>query len=299
MLDNLLETKLKGEVKGVGTVAGFITKQSAKLTGLCEGTVVSVPCIDAHAGLPAGGVSSSGQMMIIIGTSSGHIILDKLDVDVPGTCGRVYGGLFPGYVVYESGQGCVGDMFGWFIENCVPYKYKENAEELGISIFDYMEQLADKIPAGENKVIALDWWNGNRTPYADSDLTGSLFGITLNTKPEDIYRALIEATAFGTKVIVDLYTKYGVEIKEVYASGGISVKNKMLMQIYSDVLGMNIKVADCKQSGATGSAIFAAYASGEFDTMEKAVKKLSKESSIVYKPNLENTVKYKKCMINM
>ena len=127
-----------------------------------------------------------------------------------------------------------------------------------------------------------------------SELTGSMFGLTLNTKSEDIYRALIEATAFGTKVIFDLYKKYGVEIKEVFASGGISLKNKLLMQIYSDVLGMEIKVADCKQAGATGSAIFAAYASGEFATIEEAVKKLSKECTVVYKPNSDNTKKYKK-----
>ena len=294
MLDNLVHTKLKGEVKEVGTVAGTITKYGAQLTGLCEGTVVSVPCIDAHAGLPAGGISDSGQMMLIIGTSACHIMLDKYSVDVPGTCGKVYGGLFPGYEVYESGQCCVGDMFDWFVKNCVPYSYKEKADKLGVSVFDYIETLADKIPAGENKVLALDWWNGNRTPYADSELTGSVFGLTLNTKPEDIYRALIESTAFGSKVIFDLYKKYGVEIKEVYASGGISLKNKMLMQIYADVLGMEIKVADCKQAGATGSAIFAAYASGEFATVEEAVKKLSKECSVVYKPNLDNTHKYKK-----
>lgn len=294
MLDNLVQTKLKGEIKEVGTVAGTINEYGAQLTGLCEGTIVSVPCIDAHAGLPAGGIAKEGQMMIIIGTSACHIMLDKYSVDVPGTCGKVYGGLFPGYEVYESGQCCVGDMFDWFIKNCVPYSYNEKADILGLSVFDYIETLAEKIPAGENKILALDWWNGNRTPYSDSDLTGLIFGFTLNTKPEEIYRALVESTAFGSKVIFDLYEKYGVEIKEVYASGGISLKNKMLMQIYSDVLGKNIKVADCKQAGATGSAIFAAYASGEFETMEEAVDKLSRECSVVYKPNLENTNKYRK-----
>ncbi len=293
-LDNIVNTKLCGDVKAVGTIAGTITKTGSVLTGLCEGTVVSVPCIDAHAGLPAGGICKSGQMMVIIGTSACHIMLDKKDIDVPGTCGRVDGGLFPDYIVYESGQGCIGDMFDWFVKNCVPYTYKEQADELGVSIFDYLEQLADKIPSGENKLLAIDWWNGNRTPYVDNDLTGTMFGFTLNTKPEEMYRALVESAAFGTKVIFDLYDKYGVEIKEVFASGGISLKNKMLMQIFADVTGREFKVADCKQAGATGSAIIAAYASGEFDTMEEAVKSLARECKVVYKPNLENTLKYKK-----
>jgi len=293
-LDNIVETKLRGEVKAVGTVAGTVTKYGAELTGLSEGTVVAVPCLDAHAGLPAGGIAKPGQMMLIIGTSGCHIMLDKKDVDVPGTCGKVEGGLFPDYSVYESGQCCIGDMFDWFVKNCVPFSYKENADRLGISVFDYLEQLAEKIPAGENKILALDWWNGNRTPYVDNNLTGAMFGFTLGTKPEEMYRALIESAAFGTKVIFDLYEKYGVEVKEVYASGGISLKNKLLMQIYSDVTGKEIKVADCKQGGAVGSAMFAAYASGEFETVEEAVKALSKECKVVYKPNLENTEKYKK-----
>lgn len=294
MLDNVIETKLAGSVKEVGTVAGKINKYGNELTGLCEGTVVSVPMLDAHAGLPAGGISDAGQMMLIIGTSGCHIMLDKRDIDVPGTCGKVEGGLFPNYIVYESGQCCVGDMFDWFMNSCVPYSYKEKADEFDISVFDYMEQLAEKIPAGENKMLALDWWNGNRTPYADNDLTGAMYGFTLNTKPEEIYRALVESAAFGTKVIFDLYEKYGVSINEVFASGGISLKNKLLMQIYADVLGKEIKVADCKQAGAVGSAIFASYASGEFVTVEEAVKKLAKECTRVYKPNLENTEKYKK-----
>ena len=160
-------------------------------------------------------------------------------------------------------------------------------------MFDLLEEKASAIKAGENKVFALDWWNGNRTPYNDSTLSGSLFGLTLATKPEEIYRALIESVAFGTKVINDIFENGGVKIPECYAGGGIAVKNKLLMQIFADVLGKEIKVTDCAQAGAVGSAIFAAYASGVNKTMEEAAYALSKPCAIVYTPNLENTEKYK------
>ncbi|MBQ7294130.1 MAG: hypothetical protein IJW79_10375 [Clostridia bacterium] len=291
--ESIYENKLRGEVRPSGTLAGRITPHGARLTGLAVGTAVSVPVIDAHAALPAAGVASDGKMMLIIGTSCCHIVMDKNDYAINGLFGKVGNGLVPGYVIYEGGQGSVGDLFDWFIKNCVPAKYADEANEKGVSVFDLLEEKASKIGAGTNKVFALDWWNGNRTPYNDSTLSGSMFGLTLATKPEEIYRALIESVAFGTKAISDLFENGGIKIHECYAGGGIAIKNKLLMQIFSDVLGKEIKVTDCAQAGAVGSAIFAAYASGVGSTMEEAVAKLSKPCTIVYKPNKENTEKYK------
>ena len=157
-----------------------------------------------------------------------------------------------------------------------------------------MNEKAAKIGAGENKVLALDWFNGNRSPLADFDLSGLLIGLTLKTKPEEIYRAIIEATAFGTKMIMDLYTESGVEIRELYASGGIPRKNPFFMQIYADVLGKDIVVAKSRQAGSLGSAIFAAVSSGYFASLKEAAAVLAEKCDTVYHPNLENTKKYER-----
>ena len=290
---DIYDTKLRGEVLPSATLVGEITEEGAKLSGLACGTKVSVPVIDAHAALPAAGISDEGKLMLIIGTSCCHIVMDKNDYDISGLFGKVGNGLVPGYVIYEGGQGCVGDLFDWFIKNCVSVKYADEAKSRGISVFDLLEEKANAIKAGENKVFALDWWNGNRTPYNDSTLSGSMFGLTLATKPEEIYRALIESVAFGTKAIVDIFENGGINISECYAGGGIAVKNKLLMQIFADVMGKSIKVTDCAQAGAVGSAIFAACAAEVCETMEETVSKLSKPCAICYTPNLENTEKYK------
>ena len=291
-LESIYENKLRGEVLPSGTLAGGLSAEGARLLGLREGTAVSVPVIDAHAALPAARIDGAGKLMLIIGTSCCHIVMDKNDYNISGLFGKVGNGLVPGYVVYEAGQGCVGDLFDWFIKNCVPQKYADEAKEKGISVFDLLEAKARDITAGENKVFALDWWNGNRTPYNDSTLSGSLFGLTLTTKPEEIYLALIESVAFGTKAIVDLFENGGIEISECLAGGGIAVKNKLLMQIFADVTGKTVKVTDCAQAGAVGSAIFAASAAGVCGDMCETINKLGRPSSTVYVPNAENTKKY-------
>lgn len=290
--ENIYENKLSGDVLPSGTLAGRMTAEGAKLLGLNEGTAVSVPVIDAHAALPAVGIAEVGKLMLIIGTSCCHIVMDENDFNIEGLFGKVGNGLVPGYVVYEAGQGCVGDLFDWFMKNCVPNSYAEEARAKGLSLFDLLEEKARAVVAGENKVFALDWWNGNRTPYNDSSLSGSLFGLTLATKPEEIYLALIESVAFGTKTIVDLFEKGGIKISECFAGGGIAVKNKLLMQIFADVTGKEIKVTDCTQAGAVGSAIFAAAATGIYGDIKDTVKKLGRSCSTEYVPNYENTQKY-------
>ena len=289
---DVIGTKVSEKVQPTGTKAGVITEEGAQLTGLLPGTAVAVPIIDAHAALPAAGIVDDGKLMMIIGTSTCHIVMNKEEKKVRGICGSVMDGVAPGYAAYEAGQPCVGDGLRWFIQNAVPESCTAAARESGKTIFDYLNEKAAQIGAGENRVLALDWFNGNRSPLADFDLSGMLLGLTLQTKPEEIYRALIEATAFGTKMIVDLYEKSGVEIDALYASGGIPRKNPFFMQIYADVLGKDITVAKSQQAGSLGSAIFAAVSSGYFASLPEAAAVLAEKCDTVYHPNLENTEKY-------
>lgn len=291
---DVIGTKVSEKISATGSSAGVISGLGAKLTGLLPGTAVAVPIIDAHAALPAAGIVDDGKLMMIIGTSTCHIIMDKNELPISGICGSVVDGIAPGFSAYEAGQPCVGDCLGWFIENCVPNRYFEEAKGAGMSIYDLLNQKAAAIKPGENTVLALDWWNGNRSPLADFDLTGMLIGLTLNTRPEEIYRAIIEATAFGTKAIVELYERNGIVIREVYASGGIPRKNPFLMQIYADILGKDIKVAKSRQAGALGSAIFAAASAGCFDSLASAAAAIAEECNTVYQPVSENSREYEK-----
>lgn len=291
---SVLDSMVSGEVCSTGSLAGRLNDAGSKLTGLLPGTAVAVPIIDAHAALPAAGVTEGGVLMLILGTSSCQIVMDKKDHNVPGIFGRVQDGIVPGYVAYESGQAAVGDAFDWYIKNCVPYTYMEDAKACKQDVFTYLSQKAEKISVEEMGLVALDWWNGNRCPYGDSELTGAMFGFTLRTKPEEMYRAMLESTAFGTKMIVDNYEQHGLKIREVYATGGISQKNSLMMQIYADVLGKPVRVPKLRQAGAMGSAVLAAYAAGEYETVSAAADKMVQLEDTLYSPKLSNTEKYKK-----
>lgn len=290
--ENIVGTKISENIKPTGTKMGEINSYGSELTGLKLGTPVAVPIIDAHASLPAAGIAEGGKMMLILGTSACHIIMDEEEKTVPGICGIVRDGIIPELVAYEAGQNATGDIFDWFVKNNVTQSYAAAAEKENKNIFAYLTEKAEKLEVGESGLVAIDWWNGNRTPYSDSSLTGAIMGYTLQTRPEEIYRALIESTAFGTKTILDLYSDNGVEIKEIYATGGISQKNSFLMQIYADVIGKEIKVPDMKQAGAMGSAILAAFAGGAYDTVKAAVTGMVNVDVKTYRPNLENTKKY-------
>lgn len=291
---NVVGTKVSENILPTGSKAGEINEAGCKLSGLSVGTTVAVPIIDAHSALPAAGIVSGSKLMAIIGTSTCHIIMNDKPNPVPGICGMVQDGIIPGYAAYEAGQAATGDIFAWFIDKCVPIEYAKNAQKLYLSVFDYLTQKAEGLPPGSNGVLALDWWNGNRTPYADYDLSGMICGLTLATKPEEIYRALIESTAFGTKRILNLYKCHGVDVKEIYASGGIAQKNPFLVQIYADVCGMKIKVPTGRQVAAKGGAILAACACGYYSTFKAAADAMSDKEVVEYIPNLENTEIYNK-----
>lgn len=274
------EKLLAGEMKPAGSFAGTLSPFGAELLGLCPETAVSVASIDAHGAVPAAGVSQEGQMMLILGTSGCHVMLSKTGASVPGIFGRVRDGVLPGHYVYECGQACLGDLFGWFMENCVPYSYYQAANG---DVFSHMERLAAKVK--DNPVWAIDWWNGSRCPYADSTLTGSLFGLTLRTRPEQIYRALLEAAAFGTRQIFEMLERKGVAIRQVYAGGGIAKKNGLFMQILADVLDREIIVTENEPASAMGAAILAAWAGGLYESAAQAVAAMAKAPGRTYRPD--------------
>ena len=262
-LENVVDEKMSRNIQPIGNRAGGLTDQAAEWTGLKPGTAVAIANVDAHVAVPAATVTGPGRMVMIMGTSICHMVLGDEEHMVPGMCGYVEDGIIPGFFGYEAGQSCVGDHFAWFVENCIPAAYDTEAKERDIDIHQLLEEKAARLKPGESGLLALDWWNGNRSVLVDVDLTGLLLGATLATKPEEIYRALIEATAYGTRVIVDAFQNNGVPIRELVACGGLPEKNKLLMQIYADVTGREIKVTASKQTPALGSAMFGAVAAGK------------------------------------
>lgn len=297
-LENVVEEKLSTDIYPIGSKAGEITEEAAKLTGLKPGTAVAVGNVDAHVAVPAVGITDAGKMLMIIGTSTCHMLLGNEEKMVPGMCGVVEDGIIPGYMGYEAGQSCVGDHFQWFIENCVPAEYTNEAKECGVSIHKVLREKASKLKPGQSGLVALDWWNGNRSVLVDVDLTGMIVGCTLLTKAEEIYRALIEATAYGTRMIIDTFEENGVPIEELYAAGGIAQKDEMMMQIYADVTNREIRISESAQTPALGSAMFGAVAAGTerggYDSIVDAAKVMAKVRENIYKPIPENVELYEK-----
>jgi L-ribulokinase len=295
-LEHLVDEKMSREIHGLGERAGGLTAEAAAWTSLPEGTAVAIGNVDAHVAVPAAGVTQAGHMVIIMGTSNCHMLLGAEEHSVPGMCGCVEDGIIPGFFGYEAGQSCVGDHFAWFVENCVPAAYERAAVARGISIHELLEEKAAALKPGESGLVALDWWNGNRSVLVDVDLTGLIVGLTLATKPEDIYRALIEATAYGTRVIVEAFAANRVPVRAIVATGGLPDRNKLLMQIYADVTGRPIRVAGTRQGGAFGAAMHAAVAAGRaaggYDTIAEAAAAMARLRADEYIPNPAATQVY-------
>ncbi|WP_404455498.1 ribulokinase [Virgibacillus necropolis] len=297
-LENLTETKLRGDVVSIGTRAGELTEEMAKLTGLNAGTAVAVGNVDAHVSVPAMGVTEPGKLVMTMGTSICSMLLGEKEEEVEGMCGVVEDGIIPGFYGYEAGQPAVGDIFAWYVDQAVPEYVKKEADIEGIDVHQLLERKAASYKPGETGLLALDWWNGNRSVLVDTDLSGLLVGMTLQTKPEEIYRALLESTAFGTREIVDAFHTNGVEVNELYVCGGLPHKNKLLIQIYADVTNRPIKVADSIQTPALGAAMFGAVAAGAvnggYDTIIDATQKMARIKDEVIKPIPENVAIYEK-----
>lgn len=295
-MPELIEKKLPQDLHSIGTLAGRINARGAALTGLNPGTAVAVANTDALVAMPPAGLTEPGSMLMIMGTSTCHIMVEREFKPIPGICGVVEDGIIPGLYGYEAGQSCCGDHFKWMTENCVPAAYEKEAEARGIGIHALLTEKAEKLRPGQSGLIALDWWNGNRSVLVDADLTGMILGMTLQTLPEEIYRALIEATAYGSRMILDTFEQNDLHVNTLYACGGISKKNRMMMQIYADVLNREIHIARSAQTPALGGAIFASVAAGAnaggYDSLSEAAKRMGGADEQFYSPIPENVKIY-------
>ncbi|HEK85442.1 MAG: ribulokinase [Candidatus Saccharicenans sp.] len=278
-----LRDRLYNQTYTSDQTAGFLTKSWAKMLGLKPGIPVAVGAFDAHLGAVGAGVAP-GKFVKIIGTSTCDICVwpnDQPLADIPGLCGIVDGSVLPGYFGLEAGQSAVGDIFNWFVNYLQPGGPKKGSHE------ELTKKAAALLP-GESGLLALDWNNGNRTILVDQRLTGLLLGQTLHTKPEEIYLALIEATAFGALTIIKRFQEYGVEIKEVINCGGIAEKNPLVMQVYADVLGLEMKIARSSQTCALGSAMAGAVVAGKinggYNRFEEAQAAMCGVRSQTFKP---------------
>ena len=290
--ENVVDEKMTRQLAELGAPAGQLTAQMAKLTGLPSGIAVAVANVDAHVTAPAVKATDPGVMVMIMGTSCCHIMSATALKEVDGMCGVVKGGVIPGLYGYEAGQSAVGDIFAWYVENAVPPDVHQAAEQAGLGLHQYLEREAARQKVGEHGLIALDWWNGNRSTLVDVDLSGMMLGMTLATRPPDIYRALIESTAFGTRMIIEAFEAQGIEVKELVAAGGLPEKNALLLQIYADVTGRIIKLAGSAQAPALGSAMHAAVAAGIYPNIQAAADKMGKLKDESVMPIAQNQATY-------
>lgn len=289
---DVVDQKLGRVFAPLGGKAGGLTAQAAEWTGLLPNTPVAVANVDAHVTAPAVKAVQSGTMVMIMGTSTCHVMSGDALNTVEGMCGVVDGGILPDFYGYEAGQSGVGDIFAWFVENGVPPEYHAAAKQANLSLHDYLEQEAAKQSPGAHGLVALDWWNGNRSTLVDTNLSGLLIGATLLTRAPDIYRALIESTAYGTREIIEAFERSGVPVVELVAAGGLPEKNALLRQIYADVTGRPLKLAGSSQSPALGSAIYAAVAAGIYPSIQVAAEKMGKLKDEVVMPIPANTAIY-------
>jgi L-ribulokinase len=279
-----VDDKLRHPLAPLGGRAGGLTAQAAGWTGLPEGIAVAVGNVDAHVTAPAADAVRPGQMVMIMGTSTCHVMVSDQLSEVPGMCGVVRDGIVPGLWGYEAGQSGVGDIFAWFVDNSVPRSYAEEAERQGVSLHEHLTDLAAAQPVGAHGLVALDWHNGNRSVLVDHDLSGVIVGQTIATRAEEQYRALIEATAFGTRTIVETFEAAGVPVTEIIVAGGL-LKNAFLLQVYSDVVRRPLSVIGSEQGPALGSAMHAAVAAGAYPDIHAAAAAMAKVNRDVYRPD--------------
>ena len=276
--------KLEHELSPLGGRAGSLTAEAAEWTGLPDGIAVAVGNVDAHVTVPAAQAIEPGTMVAIMGTSTCHVMNGEQPVEVPGMCGAVLGGITPGLWGFEAGQSGVGDIFGWFVDHLVGPEYHEQAERRGISLHAHLSELAAEQEVGEHGLVALDWESGNRSVLVDHDLSGVIIGLTLGTRPPDIYRALVEATAFGARKIVETFEDSGVPVDDFVVAGGL-LKNQFVMQIYADVLRRPLHLIGSDQGPALGSAIHAAVAAGAYPDVRAAAAAMGKLERDAYAPD--------------
>ena len=288
-----LSDKYPRNIAFPGDCAGKLSAEGAALLGLVPGIPVAAAGVDAHTTVYGCGVSRPGQFLMIIGTSTCEMLLSETLSCVEGISGVVYDSIFKDMYTYECGQSGIGDMFAWFADNQVPPEYHREAQEKSLAIQQLLTQKASALRPGENGLVALDWWNGVRSTLMDFSLSGVIAGLTTETSPEEIYRALLESTAYGCRKIIDTLESSGVRIDTLIATGGIPHKNPLMMQIYADVMGRDVQVVDRDQTGSVGSAIMGAAAAGEgFPSLAELTEKYALPFTTVYRPDPDSSSVY-------
>lgn len=288
-LTNVVDKKMKREITPLGEQVGELTEEAAQWMHLRPGIPVATGLLHTHAAVPASTVAQPGKMALILGSSYSHMILSNKEFRVPGMSGMVEDGIIPGLIGYEATQSGGGNHFSWFMNNAVPKDYFKIAQERNISIYQLLEEKAAELQPAESGMVALDWWNANRSILADDDLTGLILGYSMQTTPEEIYRTLLEATTFGTRKIFETFIASGIPINEIIVSGDNLAKNKLLMTIFANVTRMEIKTVASPYTAALGSAMYAAVAAGEgrggYATIQDASKKMAHLDEKTYLPN--------------
>lgn len=301
LMEHVADTKLAGKIVKVGDCVGHLTPEAAKTLGVTTDAVVAAGHSDGAVAGCGVGVTRSGSMMLVMGTSTCHQMMYRDFHSFDGVCSIAADGMIPGLYGYESGQPATGDVFEWFARNCVPAQYEEEAKKQGKSILTYLGELAEKIMPGESGLVALDWLNGNRSIFSDYNLSGLILGLTLETKPEEIYRALVEANIFGSRRILENYEKNGVHISNIYAVGGISRKSPWIMQMCADVFQTEVIVPQIDNVPARGAAVCAAVAVGKASNngigckdFNEASERLTPKDVIIYYPDKGKSNRYNK-----
>jgi L-ribulokinase len=266
--------KLGTEFVPLGTKAGTLSAERAERLGLTEEVAVAVGNVDAWVSVPGAGVTSPSTFVTVIGTSTCSMIVSPDEVRLPGITGVVRDGILPGLYGYEAGQTAVGDMLAWFVRTLDGDR----------GTFAALEGEAAQFAPGETGLLALDWFNGNRSVLADADLSGAIFGLTLHSSPAEIYRALLESIAFGNRRIVDNFTEHGLEISEIVAVGGIAERSPLTMQLIADTSGLTVNVPSWHEIPARGAALFGAVAAGVYDDIDAAIEATRPSSSRTYTP---------------
>jgi L-ribulokinase len=264
----------------LGTRAGTLMPDAAKAIGIPESVAVAVGNVDSFVSVPGAGVERPGTYVMVVGTSICDMIVDEREVRLPGITGVLRDGILPGLYGYEAGQVAVGDMLAWFVETLSDRSYEE------------LEEAASRFRAGETGLVALDWWNGNRTILADADLTGAIFGLTLQSSQDEIYRALLESIAFGNRRIMDNFSEHGLQLSEIVACGGIAERSPLIMQLLADTSGLEVHVPASSEIPARGAALFGAVAGGAFGDIGSAVAATRPGTARTYSPDRDAKAVY-------
>lgn len=284
--------KLGHSFSALGTSAGELRPAVAQRLGLPAGIAVAVGNVDSFVSFPGAGAEGEGTFVMVVGTSICDMVVDSRAVALAGITGLAKDGIVPGLYGYEAGQAAAGDMFGWFARQ-LGGTGKGSAEDL-----ESLERAASALVPGQNGLLALDWWNGNRSVLGDADLSGVLAGLTLQTSTADIYRALMESVAFGNRAIIDNFLAGGIDVTQVVACGGIAEKSPLMMQLLADVSGLSVTVPASSQVPARGSALFGAVAAGRarggFGSISEAAHALRPGTSYSYVPGQARAASYAK-----